>query len=212
MTLSKVMAPVTPFIAEKIYGCLGGKKESVHLEDWPEVQKVDKDILVEMDKVRKVVELGLSLRAEKGIKVRQPLSKVVISEKIEEGLLKVIAEELNVKEAIFDKKFSHEGNVKESNGLKVWLDTEISEDLKKEGAVREIVRTINQMRKDQKLTVSDKIVVFFDTRSKELAGLVIENMDKLKQSVLAEKIEKRATLSKEVEIDGEKIQLSVEKI
>jgi len=212
VTLSKVMAPVTPFIAEKIYLALGGGKESVHLEEWPEVQKVDKDILVEMDKVRKVVELGLSLRAEKGIKVRQPLSKVVISEKAEEGLLKVIAEELNVKEAIFDKKFSHEGNVKESNGLKVWLDTEISEDLKKEGAVREIVRTINQMRKDQKLTVSDKIVVFFDTRSKELAGLVIENMDKLKQSVLAEKIEKRATLSKEVEIDGEKIQLSVEKI
>jgi len=211
-TLSKVMAPVTPFIAEKIYLSLGGEKESVHLEDWPEAEKIERDVLEEMEKVRKAVELGLSLRAEKSLKVRQPLSKVVINQKIEEGLLKILAEELNVKEAVFDKKFSFAENVKENNGLKVWLDTEITPELKKEGVVREIVRTVNQMRKDQKLTVNDKIVLIFNTASVNLKEIVEENSEKIKQSVLAEKIEQRETLSKEMEIDGEKIQIAVEKI
>ncbi len=210
--LSKVMAPTTPFIAEKIYLALGGEKESIHLEDWPKAKKADKDILEEMEKVRKAVELGLSLRAEKGLKVRQPLSRVVINEKIEEELLKILAEELNVKEAIFDKKFSFTKNTKENNGLKVWLDTEITPELKKEGVVREIIRTVNQMRKDQKLTVNDKIILIFNSSSENLKAVIEENSEKLKQSVLAEKIEQRETLNKEMEIDGEKIQLAVEKI
>jgi len=211
-TLAKVIAPVTPFIAEKIYLTLGGEKESVHLEDWPEAEKVNEEVLKEMATARKIVELGLALRAEKGLKVRQPLSKVAINQKVGEKLLIVIAEELNVKSAEFDKKFAHAENVKEYGEVKVWLDTEITDELKKEGAVREIVRTINQMRKDQKLTVSDKIIVVYDTQSKKLEQILFEYEDKLRQSVLAEKFEKRANLSKEVDIDGEKIQLSVEKI
>ncbi|HRY36667.1 MAG TPA: isoleucine--tRNA ligase [Candidatus Magasanikbacteria bacterium] len=212
LTLSKVMAPATPFIAEKIYLALGGEKESVHLEDWPEAEKIDEDILTEMEKARKVVEIGLSLRAEKGLKVRQPLFAVVVNQDINKDLLAVIAEELNVKEAIFDKGFSYEENIKENNGLKIWLDVNITEELKKEGMVREIVRTVNQMRKDQKLTVNDKITLIFDTQSEELKKFVLENEEKFKQSVLAEKIEQRATLAKEIEIDGEKMQLAVEKI
>ena len=191
---------------------LDGKKESVHLEDWPKAEKIDKEVLEEMEKLRKAVELGLSLRAEKSLKVRQPLSKVVINQKTEEGLLKILAEELNVKEAIFDKKFSFAENVKENNDLKVWLDTEITPELKKEGAVREIVRTVNQMRKDQKLTVNDKIILIFDTTSVSLKEIVEENSEKIKQSVLAEKIEQKNNLSKELDLDGEKIQLAVEKI
>ncbi len=212
MTLSKVMAPFTPFIAEKIYLALGGEKESVHLEDWPEAEKADKDVLTEMDKARKAVELGLALRAEKGIKVRQPLNKVAVNEKISEELLIVVAEELNVKEAVVDKKFAYRENVKENSGLKVWLDTQITEELKKEGALREIVRTINQMRKDQQLTLNDKIILVFDTKGEKLKKLILKNEEKLKQSVLAEKIEQRATLAKEVEIDGQKLQLAIEKI
>ena len=79
-------------------------------------------------------------------------------------------------------------------------------------SVREIVRTVNQMRKDQKLTVNDKIVLIFNTKSENLKDIVEKNSEKLKQSVLAEKIEQRETLNKETEIDGEKIQLAVEKI
>lgn len=212
MTLSKVMAPTTPFIADKIYLLLGGEQESVHLEDWPKEEKIDKEILLEMQKARKIVEMGLALRAEKGIKVRQPLSQAVVNVKISEGLLGVIAEELNVKKAEFDKKFAFEEGIKEFGETKVWLNMEITEELKKEGAIREIVRTINQMRKDQKLTVSDKVVVYYDTKSEKLTDIIGENIDKLKQSVLAEKVEKRSSLNKEVEIDGEKIQLSIEKV
>lgn len=211
-TLSKVMAPTTPFIAEKIYFALGGKLESVHLEDWPEEEKIDEEILKEMERVRQAVELGLSLRAEKGLKVRQPLSQVVINEDLNKDLLNVIAEELNVREVVFDKKFDYKENVKENGSLKVWLDTNITEELKKEGAVREIIRTINQMRKDQKLTVNDKILIIFDTNSENLSRLMSENADKIKQGVLAEKIEQRSVLSKELDINGEKIQLAVEKI
>ena len=74
--LSKLIAPVMPFMAEAIYSGVGrGEKESVHLEEWPSLQwnLLDKKLLEEMEEVRKIVSLGLEARAKAGIKVRQPL-------------------------------------------------------------------------------------------------------------------------------------------
>ena len=79
------------------------KEESVHLADWP-VSKIlgDKDIkmLREMEIVRQIVEKAHAIRKEKAIPVRQPLSKLQISNyKLQiKGLEKLLMEELNVKE------------------------------------------------------------------------------------------------------------------
>lgn len=211
LTLSKVMAPFTPFIAEKIYLTLGGEKESVHLDEWPGVNEkmIDKKLMDEMDFARKVVEVGLAIRAEKGIKVRQPLSRLVLSEALSKDLFAIIADELNVKKVEIGRTEAGENFViKEDSNVNVGLDILITEELKKEGIVRELVRTINQMRKDQKLTINDTVVIKYDTNDDLLNSVFTDYKDEIMKSVLAEKIE-AGTEGEEVEIGGGKLKLSV---
>ncbi|MFA5062421.1 MAG: isoleucine--tRNA ligase [Patescibacteria group bacterium] len=213
LQLSKVMAPFTPFIAEKIYLALGGEKESVHLDKWPEVNEklINKKLMDEMDLARKVVELGLALRAEKGIKVRQPLSRLILSEALSKDLYVIIADELNVKKVEMGRIEANENfTVKEDTSVKVGLDIMMTEELKKEGIVRELVRTINQMRKDQKLTINDAVVVKYTTSDDLLGSVFSDYADEIKKSVLAVKIEVGAE-GEEVEIGGGKVKLNVER-
>ncbi len=103
VTFSQLLAPFVPFISEEIYRSLTGE-DSVHLTDWPQVNRnlLNVSLNTEIDLVRTVVTLGLSLRAKNKAKVRQPLSKlqVVVPEHLR-GVVTayhdVIAEELNVK-------------------------------------------------------------------------------------------------------------------
>ena len=63
LTVSKLMAPFTPFVADHVYQTLGGEAESVHLADWPTVGKIDAQLSADMVAARGVVEEGHSLRA-----------------------------------------------------------------------------------------------------------------------------------------------------
>ena len=108
--LCELMAPISPFITEEIYRNLTGK-ESVHLADYP---KFDKDKVVpaiekRMDLVRDLISLGRNAREEAKIKVRQPISEVILdgkNKKIISDLVDLIKEELNVKEVKFEKNLS----------------------------------------------------------------------------------------------------------
>ena len=105
VTLSKVIAPFVPFIAEEIYQNLvisldKEAEESVHLCKWPEVNKleVDKNLEKEMDLSYEIVKLGRSARNLSNIKNRQPLSSMLISlETLPEYYGDIIKDELNVK-------------------------------------------------------------------------------------------------------------------
>lgn len=145
--LSKIIAPFMPFLSEEVYLRLtkGEIKESVHLEDWPELLDIprDTDLIKEMVSVRSVVTSVLEMRQKSGVKVRQPLSSVTITEKFSKELENIISDELNVKEVIVGKELS--------------LDTKITEDLKREGVAREIIRGIQDMRKKENLNPSDRI-------------------------------------------------------
>ena len=79
LTVTKLLAPVAPFITEAIYRNLTGD-ESVHLDYWPEVVATNKnqELIEQMKQVRKIVELGLALRKEKQIKVKQPLASLTV--------------------------------------------------------------------------------------------------------------------------------------
>jgi len=231
LTLSKVMAPFTPFIAEKVYQEITKTQESVHLELWPSVDKnlADKKLLEEMDKVRKVVEMGLGLRAEAGIKVRQPLSQFsILNEKLRGNLValrnsqfsnelkNIISEELNVKEVVDGAQIGNDWIEKEDNGIKVALNIKVTEDLRKEGLVREIVRTINQMRKEQKMTIHDRVIVEYYTPDELLKSVFAEFKDDIKRQVLAsdiceEKIELDESDQTLENIDGRAVSLSVHK-
>ena len=103
VTVSKLLAPFCPFLADEIYDNLDGSLDSVHLEDWPEAGPVDAELERAMAVVRQTVRLGLAARGQSKLKVRQPLrAAVVVASGHEraaiERLADVALEELNVKE------------------------------------------------------------------------------------------------------------------
>lgn len=215
VTLSKVMAPYMPFIAENIYLDLSGEKESVHLEDWPEVRRsaVDEDVLKQMEFARKVVEIGLATRAEKAIRVRQPLGQLVVfGAGMSEDVRDIIADELNVKEVVTGEMPKGDNwSIKEDTFIKVALNTEITDELKKEGLVREVVRTINQMRKEMKLTVKDEIKIVYETADEDLEQVLSGSADKICQSVLAKEIKSGKVDASETVIDGKPVKIEIKR-
>lgn len=178
LELAKYMAPFTPFFAEYIYLKLKSENdpESVHLCDWFTPSKVegpDEEILKNMQEVRKIVSLALEKRMAAGIKVRQPLRKLSISNfqfSKKEEYLNLIKDEVNIKEIIFDENL--EGEVK--------LDTEITEELQKEGNVREFIRAVQELRKQKNLAPADaaELLVETDDMGKEFLESVSEEIKK----------------------------------
>ena len=108
--LSLLIAPIASFTAEEIYQNLTGG-ESVHLQDYPVFDKkmVNEKIEEKMDLVRDIISLGRNAREEAKIKVRQPISKVILDKKSEKtigDLQRLILEELNVKKIEFTDNLS----------------------------------------------------------------------------------------------------------
>jgi isoleucyl-tRNA synthetase len=106
LTVSQLLAPFTPFVADEIYEGLGGEEPSVHLSDWPQAGARDGDLEAAMAVARETVRLGLSARKQSKMKVRQPLrAAIVVAEGTEraaiERLADIVADELNVKELRF---------------------------------------------------------------------------------------------------------------
>jgi isoleucyl-tRNA synthetase len=104
VTVSALLAPFTPFVADEIYGNLDGREPSVHLCDFPEPDEalVDRELESAMAVARRTVELGRAARSQAKVKVRQPLPEaVVVADERErraiELLEELVLEELNVK-------------------------------------------------------------------------------------------------------------------
>ena len=177
VNLSIILSPFLPFITEEMYKNLTSK-ESVHLADWPELKEIKKapELISKFGKVKEVLEAGRRERKEKGIKLRQPLPKALIS--VERPLdiqdfLFVIKNELNVKEIEVKKA---------KEGVKVVFDTNLTEELKLEGEFRELIRRIQVERKKQNLAPKDRIKVIVPERFRSFES-------ELKRKVLAEKVE-----------------------
>ena len=108
--VSKIIAPITPFVAEEMYRNLTDKK-SVHLDFIPECDEslIDEALEEKMDIVRNLVTIGRASREKVKIKVRQPLSEIVVDFALKEkisDLEELIKEELNVKHVVFEKDLS----------------------------------------------------------------------------------------------------------
>ncbi len=145
ITLAKIMAPVMPFIAERMYQDLGGKKESVHLESWPEAGEINDEVLVTMKKTREVVSSALMKRTEAKVNVRQPLSVLTITTELSDEYLAIIKDEVNVKEI--------------KVGTELLLDTELTPELVREGELRNLMRAVQDARKEKGLSPKDEIEV-----------------------------------------------------
>ena len=108
VNLSKIIAPLMPFISEHVYKTLTGE-ESVHLADYPTLEQVkfDAELVEEMDLVQELCSAGKFIREEKNLRNRLPLqSLTIIGRKLTSAYQDIVKDELNVKEVKFDDNLS----------------------------------------------------------------------------------------------------------
>jgi len=162
VNLSKLIAPFVPFIAEEIYINLT-KENSVHLSDFPAVNQIliDKKLEHQMDQARQIVEKAHAQRKKAGIKVRQPLSELIYgSSLLPMGIEKIVADEVNVKTVTF------------KTDADIELDTKITSALKAEGEAREIIRQIQQARKEANCRLDEKVIVKLPSWPKKFGAYI----------------------------------------
>ncbi len=204
VTLSKLMAPFTPFLAEEIYRNLTGES-SVHLADFPVADEklIDEVLNRNMKAVREIVTIGLQKRAEAKIKVRQPLGESRIkNQELSKDFLEIICEELNMKRVIIDASLSED----------IVLDTDITPELRLEGEAREIIRVIQEGRKKAGFSVEDRIVLGYSGKENvfETFGEMIAK-EVLATTYGAGELND-AEYSEEVNIEGEKFSFQLKRV
>jgi len=235
---SQVSAPFLPMVMEEVHTGLTGEP-SVHLTDWPDAEMLpeDKTLVANMDRIRDAASTALRLREDEGIRVRLPLSSMVIAGPGSSSLsnfLELLTDEVNVKkieltedldkyatyslqpngsllgprlgkevQSVFtaakngDWELNKDGTAKVANillskeefdlGLQphegitaatlnsgdaiIVLDTEITEDLAKEGIARDVIRQVQQARRDAELVVTDRIQIWLDGGETVIEGV-----------------------------------------
>ena len=218
---AKLIAPVMPYVSETIYQNLTGG-QSVHLEDWPKMKKLSstqQKLLAQMQEVRGLVEQAHALRAQAGVKLRQPLAKLTIprevilesrrgvgmigsqdsiaalqNDRVWNELLEILKHEVNVLEIEYGQEFE--------------LDTKITPDLKLAGLARELERQINQFRKEAGLKIGESVDLYYETKSAKIEE-ALRQVDK-KKTYLVEisniKYQKsKMDSEKELVVEGEKV-------
>jgi isoleucyl-tRNA synthetase len=179
VTLSQLLAPFTPFVADEIYRNLVGSVEpeaveSVHLSNYPvaDLSQIDEKLVEATNLVMTVCSLGRAARAKAGVKVRQPLAKALVKvksageKKALQKLTHQILDELNVKEVDFreaEEISDRPGYASAAEGdYCVAVATELSPELEAEGMAREVVRRLQTMRRSAGLDIADHIVTYYD--------------------------------------------------
>lgn len=199
LRLCQLLAPFAPFLSDHLWRQLVGGTSlpsSVHLSDWPEPAQADTKLLHEMNVTRLFINEGLSQRAAANIKVRQPLRKATIEGAIPipDEMKAIMAEELNVKEVIFNRPAPITGETpfnevigRPANMLpgKLSLDTAVTEDLRVEGVMRDLVRHIQNARKNAGLNVEDRIQLSVEAQDELLRRALADHAETIKAETLA---------------------------
>jgi isoleucyl-tRNA synthetase len=204
VTLSKLLAPFTPFVAEEIYRNLvcsvePEAVESVHMADFPvaDLAQIDEKLIEATRLAMTVCSLGRAARAKSGIKVRQPLSRALVKirsageKKALQKLTHQILDELNVKEIEFhegEEVGDKPGYVSAADGdYWVAVATELSPELEAEGIAREIVRRLQTMRRSAGLDIADHIFTYYEGGD-SIQLVMTEFADYIKQETLSREL------------------------
>ncbi|MEX1061744.1 MAG: class I tRNA ligase family protein, partial [Patescibacteria group bacterium] len=177
-TVIRLLAPFIPFVAEDIYRNLTGK-DSVHLAKWPHAGKSDLVLEEEMEKAREIASLGHSYRKTNQINLRQPLAKVTVVgfsgfKKHAQDLVQILKEELNVKAVEFKAK----------GELGVSFNTALTPELKAEKSSRDLIRAVQELRKQANLKLTDKISITYpENQENKLAVALFSSL--IRQETLA---------------------------
>ncbi|MBN2465845.1 isoleucine--tRNA ligase [candidate division WOR-3 bacterium] len=211
-TLTKLIAPFMPFVAEEMYQNLvrpaerdrAGSSdnpdgvpipESVHLCAYPEADPslIDAALEKEVGIVRAVVSLGRAAREKSKLKVRQPLEAILVrlNEPGEKDAIlrhgETIKEELNVHDLRFsdkDAQFPDDFAVEEDAEHAVGICTKLTPELEDEGLVRELVHKVQNLRKAAGFDVTDRIRLHYQS-SPRLAAAVRAFTDYIRRETLA---------------------------
>jgi isoleucyl-tRNA synthetase len=234
-TLSRLLAPFMPFVAEEMYQNLvrpvdPDSPESVHMADFPKADMscVDDQLATDTRLAIRVCSLGRAARARAQVKVRQPLPKVVVnvrSQQEAEAMRKLesqILEELNVRELECNCQPQEgltaggSGELVEKEGdLVLALKTELTPELRAEGTAREVVRRVQTMRREAKFEITDHINVYYQGPS-EFASVVSAWATYIKQETLAEELINQppspADLVQTQKIEGKEVTLGVKRL
>lgn len=165
------LAPICPHIAEEVYRAMGGAEPSVHMEDWPapDMSLADEGAEHSMALVQNIIEVVAAERARMKSKLRWPLKAVHVRGR---------SDAANDAVRAFEGILAQQGNIKAVSYLPahadlggegidpvpfaegdLFIDFEITPEIEAEGYARELIRRIQQMRKDMKLDVEDYINV-----------------------------------------------------
>ena len=200
---SKLIAPFMPFLAEDVYQRVKNNRalESVHLEEWPALRSLGlagANIVEEMDKVRKICSLALELRQKANIKVRQPLSVLKIKAEITSDLAELIKDEINVKNVLVDKNIQNE----------VELDLVITPELKEEGTVRDIVRAVQDLRKEKNLKLGEEVSILIET-SDEMKKIIEKNISEISKLTSLKEVAFAQNDGESLKIDETEVKINV---
>lgn len=185
MATALVLAPIAPHIAEEVYQHMGGKLQSVHMENWPVADEalIDEDIEHSTRLVQNIVDVVAAERAKMGSKLRWPLLRILVrgnDADINRAVKRfdgVLRDQANVKEVLYLGK----DEIPSSGAMEpvefdegaLFIDFSVTPEIEAEGYARELIRRIQQMRKDLKLNVEqfvdcqvkteDRLVELFET-------------------------------------------------
>ena len=225
LTTCQLLAPWAPFISDYLWRQLvqgTGLPESVHLSDWPSVNKPDdtsRKLLEEMRVARLVVQNGLASRANLGIKVRQPLASLTYSciLKLRPEIESIVADETNVKEVKYDPDYttfeiSIGEQTVETTGIRAGVDKEITSELKAEGIARDLIRFVQNARKNAGFNVEDRIKLKITSENSEITEAAASHKDTIFGETLATgELDGAGDHSETVKLDGAEIEISVSK-
>lgn len=202
---SKLLAPFAPFISESAYATLVKEdvKESVHLEEYPQLNEklLDEKLLTDMDTVRAICSFGLNIRDENRLKVRQPLSRAYVPIS-DTQMQEIIKGELNVKEVLFSKQeIEEEGIESLGNGsIFVSLDIHVTEQLREEGLLNEILRGLQVARKESGCEVGQFVSVEYVSDSKNVLSLIEKYRENIQKGIYIKDIQKVESIENGIEI------------
>lgn len=202
-SLALVMAPVMPFYAEYLFQRVREthEAESVHLMAWPKIEDVDDAVILGMKTTREIVARTLEARQKANIKVRQPLAVVKVkgeSDRVPSEFIPLITDEVNVKRVLFDAGATTE----------VELDRHITPELKIEGEVRELMRAIQDARKEMGLMPHDRVTLVLDDTTK----LLVRTFEaELLRTVGAETVRVDMSPQRELQVNDTTYRFSIER-
>ncbi|HEX4718986.1 MAG TPA: DUF5915 domain-containing protein, partial [Thermoleophilaceae bacterium] len=286
VTVARLVAPLTPFIADEIFDNLDGSEPSVHLCDWPGAGARDEELEWQFEAAREAIELGRKARAEGKLALRQPLREAVIvagerERRAVERFASLVRDELNVKELRFVGQAGELGHwelkpnyramgprfgkrmpkaaeavaaldaqrvadrlragdtvgivvdgeeqplglddvqmvlqplegyqVERAGTHAVALNLELDDELIREGLAREVVRAIQNARKEAGLNVEDRITLTLGG-DHELVGAARAHEDYVAGEVLATQVSYNGDVAGQVaDIKGRELRIDVQR-